>query len=68
MRAAIGDKIVVLGHHVGARQRQRSAVILAVGEGGHPPYFVRWEDGHESTFTPGLDTVVEHYPAVMADG
>jgi hypothetical protein len=63
MRAAIGDKVVVLSHHVGARDRERSAIILAVeGEAGGPPYFVRWEDGHESTITPGPDAVVEHYP------
>ncbi len=68
MRAAIGDKIVVLGHHVGARERRRSAVILAVGDDGRPPYFVRWEDGHESTFTPSLDAVVEHYPVVATAG
>ena len=42
-----------------------SAVILGVeGPEGGPPYLVRWdEDGHESTFFPGPDTVVEHYPA-----
>jgi hypothetical protein len=65
MRAAIGDKIVVLGHHVGARDRTRSAIILAVeGEDGGPPYFVRWEDGHESTLAPGPGAFVEHYPVV----
>ena len=66
MRAAIGDKVVVRGHHVG--EHERSAVVLGVeGAEGGPPYLARWDDdGHESTFFPGPDTVVEHYPATAA--
>lgn len=62
MRAAIGDKIVIRGHHVG--DADRDAVILAVeGPDGAPPYRVRWsDDGHEGVFFPGEDAVVEHYP------
>ncbi len=62
MRAAVGDRIVVRGRHVG--EHGRSALILAVeGEDGGPPYLVRWnDDAHESVFVPGPDTVVEHYP------
>jgi hypothetical protein len=63
MRAAIGDRLVVRGHHVG--DPDRGALILAVeGEDGAPPYFVRWDDGHESVFFPGSDTLVEHLPAI----
>jgi len=64
MRAAIGDKILVPNHRVGVANRE--AIILAVeGAEGRPPYFVRWsEDGHEGTFFPGADAVVEHYPEV----
>jgi hypothetical protein len=63
LRAAIGDKLVVRGRHVG--EHGRAATVLAVeGRDGGPPYLVRWEeDGHESTFFPGPDTVVEHLPA-----
>jgi uncharacterized protein DUF1918 len=63
MRAAVGDKIVVRGHHVG--EPDRDAVILAVeGPDGSPPYRVRWsDDGHEGVFFPGADAVVEHHPA-----
>ena len=66
MRAAVGDRIVVMGHHVGNPKRE--AVILAVeGEDGGPPYRVRWEDtGHEGLFFPGPDSVIEHYPATAA--
>jgi hypothetical protein len=63
MRAAIGDRLVVRGHHVG--DPDRGALILAVeGEDGAPPYFVRWDDGHESVFFPGSDTLVEHLPSI----
>jgi len=62
MRAAVGDRIVVRGHHVG--EQERRATILAVeGEDGGPPYLVRWDDGHESVFFPGSDSAVEHFPA-----
>jgi len=69
MRAAIGDKLVVRSRCIGARDRPRTAIILAVeGEGGRPPYLVRWDDGHESTVTPAPGAVVEHYPATLAGG
>ena len=69
MRAAIGDKVVLLTHHVGARERKRTAIVLAVeGPSGEPPYLVRWEDGHESTLTPGVDAVIEHYPMEVVGG
>ena len=69
MRAAIGDKVVLLTHHVGARERKRTAIILAVeGHNGGPPYLVRWEDGHESRLTPGVDAMIEHYPMAVVGG
>ena len=63
MQAAVGDRVVVRGHRVG--EPSRDALILAVeGQDGSPPYLVRWsDDGHEGTFFPGPDAVVEHYPA-----
>lgn len=67
MRAAVGDRIVVMGHRVG--EPKREALILAVdGEDGGPPYRVRWDDtGHEVFFFPGPDSVVEHYPATISN-
>ena len=61
MKAKVGDKIVVKGHHLG--QPDRDAVVLEVrGADGAPPYRVRWlEDGHEGLFFPGTDTSVVHY-------
>ena len=63
MRAVIGDKVVVHARYVGPGERDRTAVVLAVeGADGTPPYLVRWDDGHESSFTPGADAIVERYP------
>jgi CBS domain-containing protein len=57
--AAPGDRLVIRGHHVG--EPDRDAEILEVrGEGGTPPFLVRWEDsGRESLFYPGSDAHVE---------
>jgi hypothetical protein len=62
MKAAVGDRLVIKGHHVG--ERDRDAEILEVrGEGGQPPWVVRWnDDGHEGLFFPGADAVIEHFP------
>lgn len=59
MNAAVGDRIVIKGHHVG--EPDRDAKILEVrGEGGGPPYMVEWgDDGHVGLFFPGSDAVVE---------
>ena len=66
MRAAIGDRIVVRGIHIGLPDR--GAIVLAVeGPDGGPPYRVRWDDDrHESLFVPGSDAVVEHLPALRS--
>lgn len=62
MKASVGDRLVVKGHHVG--DPDRDAEILEVrGKDGGPPYLVRWsEDGHEGLFFPSTDATIEHYP------
>ena len=62
MQAAVGDRLVVKGHHVG--EPDRDAEILEVrGPDCGPPYRVRWdEDGHEGIFFPGWDAAIEHFP------
>lgn len=64
MRAAVGDRIIVRGSHLGTPDR--SAIVLAVeGADGAPPYRVRWDDDdHQSVFVPGADALVEHLPAI----
>ena len=62
--ARAGDEIVVAGHAVGSAPR--TAVILEVmGEHGHERFRVRWEDGHESVFSPGEDAILRR-PAKRA--
>ena len=58
MRAAVGDRLRVPSHHVGTPDRS-AEVIEVHGADGAPPYVVRWDDGHESTFTPAADAMVE---------
>jgi hypothetical protein len=60
MRAAVGDRLVIKGHHLG--EPDRDAEVLEVhGKDGEPPWLVRWsDDGHEGLFFPGSDAVVEH--------
>ena len=62
MHAAVGDRLVIRGHHVG--DRDRDAEILEVrGADGGPPYLVRWsDDGHEGLLFPGSDASIEHHP------
>jgi hypothetical protein len=58
MEAAQGDRIIVHGRTVGASDRH--GVILEVrGQEGHPPYLVRFDDGHETVMYPGGDFAVE---------
>jgi hypothetical protein len=65
MRANAGDRLVVHGHHVGDPDRE--AEILEVhGRDGGPPYVVRWDDGHESTFFPSSDATIQHFPPESA--
>ncbi|MGD9793267.1 MAG: DUF1918 domain-containing protein [Acidimicrobiia bacterium] len=61
MKAAVGDRLVVKGHHVG--EPDRDALVLEVhGPDGGPPYVVRWSDtGHETLFFPGSDAAVQHF-------
>jgi Domain of unknown function (DUF1918) len=63
MQGSIGDHIVVRGHRTG--EHDRHGEILGIrGEGGAPPYLVRWDDSdHEVLFFPGPDVVIEHLPA-----
>jgi hypothetical protein len=68
MHAAVGDRLVVKGQHVG--QPDRDGEILEVhGDEGGPPFLVRWsDDGHEGLFYPGPDAYVEHFTHHRAKG
>jgi hypothetical protein len=61
LRASVGDRLVVEGHHQG--EAQRDGEILEVhGENGAPPYLVRWEDGTTTTLYPSSDVSIQHFP------
>jgi len=61
MKAQVGDELIVKGLHVGDPDR-RGVITEVRGKDGGPPYLVRWSDGHEISFFPSSDTVVEHVP------
>jgi hypothetical protein len=55
--AQAGDEIVVAGHAVGVPGKT-GEIVEVIGEAGHERFRVRWEDGHESIFSPGEDAVI----------
>ena len=60
MRAGVGDRLVISGHHVG--EPDRDAEILEVAQDGQPPYRIRWGDtGREGLFFPGTDATIQHF-------
>jgi hypothetical protein len=63
VKASVGDRIEVRGAHVGEGRRQ-GEVVEVRGTDGDPPYLVRWSDGHEGLFFPGLDAAtIDHMAA-----
>ncbi|MEJ3405503.1 DUF1918 domain-containing protein [Rathayibacter sp. YIM 133350] len=67
MQAQVGQNLVIRGRVVGSTDR-RGEIIEVRGEDGAPPYYVRFEDGHESLVYPGPDCSVEAAtPASAAD-
>ena len=57
MHAEVGDRLVVESKTVDSPRRE-GEVIEVHGEGGSPPYLVRWSDGHEGLTYPGPDAHV----------
>ncbi|MGH2545695.1 MAG: DUF1918 domain-containing protein [Actinomycetota bacterium] len=52
MSGKVGDRIVVESETVGTPSRVGEILEVIEGEVG-VRYRIRWEDGHESVFTPG---------------
>ncbi len=66
MKASVGDRIVIKGHHIGEVERD-GEVLEVHGPDGEPPFLVRWDDtGHETLFFPGPDAWVEHFEHATA--
>ncbi|MFH5877717.1 DUF1918 domain-containing protein [Arthrobacter sp. NA-172] len=59
MEAAQGDRIIIHGRTVGSTDRH-GEIIEVRGANGAPPYFVRFDDGHETILYPGGDFSVDH--------
>ena len=60
MKAAVGDRIVVVSAQVGGAVRDGQVVELR-HEDGSPPYVVEWSDTHQrALYFPGSDGRVEH--------
>lgn len=57
--ARAGDLIAIHGHRVGEIARV-GEILEVLDPGGREHYRVRWDDGHESIFTPGSDAVIRH--------
>lgn len=55
--AQIGDMIEITGHSVGDAPK-RAEILEVIGDPGHEHFRVRWEDGHESIYFPGVDAVI----------
>lgn len=62
MQAQSGERILIRGKTVGSADRH-GEILEVRGESGQPPYFVRFDDGHEALVFPGPDCVIEHAPA-----
>ncbi len=58
MEAAQGDRIIIHGRTVGAADRH-GEIIEVRGANGAPPYFVRFDDGHETILYPGGDFTID---------
>jgi hypothetical protein len=59
VQAAIGERLLMHANKVGAGD-MTAEIIEVRGEGGAPPYLVRFPDGHESLVFPGSDCTVQH--------
>jgi hypothetical protein len=59
MEASVGDRLHVHGKTVGSAD-QYGEIVEVKGPEGHPPYLVRFADGHLGLVFPGPDAVVEH--------
>ncbi|MEZ2390024.1 DUF1918 domain-containing protein [bacterium RCC_150] len=58
MEAAQGDRIIIHGRTVGSSDRH-GEILEVRGANGAPPYFVRFDDGHETVLYPGGDFSID---------
>lgn len=58
MRAKAGDRLIAESNKDSVHRRE-GEITEVRGEDGGPPYWVKWEDGHEGLAYPGPDAHVE---------
>ncbi|WP_261558748.1 DUF1918 domain-containing protein [Frankia tisae] len=61
MYAKVGDRLIqkkLLG-----RGERHGVIIELRGDGGKPPYIVRWDDGSQAWYVPNTDLPVEVRPS-----
>jgi len=63
---AVGDVIVIEGHHVGD-SRRAGEILEVLGTPGHEHYRVRWDDDRESVFYPSSDATIRKRAAGVQD-
>lgn len=61
MKASVGDHILVHGAHVDDAERE-GEVLEIRGEGGAPPYLVRWSNGVQGLVFPGPGAEIRSAP------
>ena len=59
MEATIGDRICIHGSIVGHPDKN-GEIVEVHGDGGTPPYLVKFDDGKTRLIYPGPDAVIEH--------
>ncbi|NUQ95091.1 MAG: DUF1918 domain-containing protein [Streptomyces sp.] len=65
MKAYEGDVLRFTGRTVGIPEHH-ATVTEVLGPNGEPPYWVRYDDGHETEIFPGPGRVNETCPAHSA--
>ena len=66
MQATIGDRICIHGSFVGHPDKN-GEIVEVHGDGGTPPYLVKFDDGKTRLIYPGPDAVIEH-PGARVSG
>jgi hypothetical protein len=62
MICSVGDRVVAESEST-ERPPRRGEVVEVVREEPHPRYRIRWEDGHETIYTPAAGALRVEVPA-----
>jgi hypothetical protein len=62
MTCSVGDRILVESEST-ERPARRGEIVEVVRDEPHPRYRIRWEDGHETIYTPAAGALRVEVPA-----